>query len=97
MQAIIVKYLPATNTKPSRYKAYCNAGSITQSCGHYCDTSDNADRRMIAEALQQKLGWIGPRYGHLIEAGLPDGKCVYVLSLSDDMAGKIIPPSMLAA
>lgn len=29
MQAIKTKYLPATNTKPSRIKAECEAGSIT--------------------------------------------------------------------
>ena len=36
MQAIIVKVLPCTNTKPTRLKAYCERGSITLSrseCG----------------------------------------------------------------
>jgi hypothetical protein len=31
MQAITTKYLPATNTKPSRIKAACERGSITVS------------------------------------------------------------------
>lgn len=29
MQAIITKYIPATNTKPSRIKASCERGSLT--------------------------------------------------------------------
>jgi len=29
MQAITTKYLPATNTRPSRIKATCDRGSIT--------------------------------------------------------------------
>lgn len=71
MQAIVVKYLPATNTKPSRRKAYCEAGSLTRPCGHFCDTNDRTDTRMIAEALAEKLGWTGPNYGRLIGAGMP--------------------------
>lgn len=34
MQAIISKYLPATNTKPSRIKASCERGSIVVSHPH---------------------------------------------------------------
>lgn len=32
MQKIDIKFLPATNTKGSRLKAYCERGSITLSC-----------------------------------------------------------------
>lgn len=81
MQAIIVKYLGPTNTKPSRRKAYCASGSITRSCGHYCDTNDRRDIRMIAEDLAAQRGWTGSRYGHLIEGGLPDGSDVFVFSV----------------
>lgn len=33
MQAIITKYLPATNTRGQRVKATCARGSLTVSCG----------------------------------------------------------------
>lgn len=34
MQAIITRYLPPTNTKPSRVKASCARGSVTISYPH---------------------------------------------------------------
>ena len=61
-QAITVKYLPCTNYKPGRYKAYCAAGSITKSM---CNSMDNQSRdalnvaRMLAEKLDWKGEWIG--------------------------------------
>lgn len=33
-QAIVTKYLPATNTKPSRIKAQCERGSLTVSMSY---------------------------------------------------------------
>lgn len=35
MQAIVTKYLPATSTRPSRIKAWCDRGSITIGSGPY--------------------------------------------------------------
>lgn len=69
MQAITVKYLPATNYKGSRLKAFCEAGSLTVDYDHgaanpYFD---------VAKALARKLKWTG----HLIEGGTSKAR-VYV-------------------
>lgn len=55
MQAIETKYLPYTNTKPSRIKASCDAGTIIVSW----DYGLNIEENHIAAALQlaNKLGW----------------------------------------
>jgi hypothetical protein len=79
MQAILVKFLCPTNTKGSRYKATCAAGSLTLGSDHRLNPSDNA--RKAAEALRDKLGWNTPRYGNLIEGGLPDGSYVFVFDV----------------
>jgi len=61
MQAITTKYLPATNTKPSRIKAECSAGSLTLSfsvCDEFIPTSPAATpHERCAYALLKKLGW----------------------------------------
>lgn len=41
MQAIETRYLPPTNTKPSRIKASCERGSITVSWHHGLDAELN--------------------------------------------------------
>jgi hypothetical protein len=59
MQAITTKYLPATNTKPSRIKAECAAGSLTLGFS-VCDepTLPGKDpHERCAYALLKKLGW----------------------------------------
>lgn len=71
MQAILVKYLGPTNSRPSRYKASCQAGSITISKSY--GRNDAAD---AALALCTKLGW----EGDLIEGGLPNGDAVFVFA-----------------
>jgi hypothetical protein len=38
MQSIKIKFLPATNTKPARFKATCEAGSIIENIDN--ETSD---------------------------------------------------------
>jgi hypothetical protein len=55
MQAIRTKYLPATNNKPSRIKAECEAGTITISYDH----SLNIDQlhQKAAMKLLEKLNW----------------------------------------
>ena len=55
MQAIKTVYLPASNTKPSRIKATCDAGSVTISYPH--ELSGDAVYRAAADALVKKLGW----------------------------------------
>lgn len=57
MQAIQTKYIGPTNTRPSRIKAFCEAGSVTVSYNHSLNSSDG--HRAAAKALIQKLGWNG--------------------------------------
>lgn len=82
MQAIQTKYLPATNTKPSRIKAWCEAGSIIVSYSHEHDVS--GEHYAAAQALVVKLGWTGPYYGELKQGALPNnaGYC-HVMVKSD--------------
>ena len=72
MQAIQVKYLPATDTKPSRLKAFCKAGSVTISFNH-----DNEEQGYIdaARQLAEKLGWFDFYYG----GTLPNNDKVFVM------------------
>jgi hypothetical protein len=55
MQAIQIKYLPATNTKGSRIKAFCYSGSITVGCNYALDEEGRAME--AGYALIEKLGW----------------------------------------
>lgn len=70
MQAIQTKYLSATNTKPSRIKAWCQAGSLTISYPHEHDEA-NA-HYSAAQALLVKLQWTGVNYGVLHQGALPN-------------------------
>jgi len=80
MQAIATRYLPATNNRPSRMRAWCERGSITVS--YHCSGNDMP--RYAAEALCRKFAqedarqygtaveanpWLRP----MIEGGLPRG------------------------
>lgn len=76
MQAIITKYIGPTDTKPSRIKAACGAGSIT--IGYPHDLSGQAVHRAAAEALAVKLGWTGEHYGPLLGGGVFNGGYVFV-------------------
>lgn len=53
MQAIVTKYLPATNTKPSRIKATCARGSLTVSMSY--ETGIDGEHDMAARALCRKF------------------------------------------
>jgi hypothetical protein len=53
MQAIVTKYLPATNTKPTRIKAFCERGSITVSYPH--ELSGDACHRYAVKQLVAKF------------------------------------------
>ncbi|KMT53045.1 hypothetical protein [Pseudomonas fildesensis] len=55
MQAITIKYLPATHTKGSRFKATAAAGSITLGYDHALNTEGNV--KAAVSALLAKLGW----------------------------------------
>lgn len=75
MQAIIIKFLPVTNTKPARLKATCSGGSVTMSIsGGYDRTLDN---HKVAHALCAKMGWngVGLAFGTL-----PTGDAVAVIT-----------------
>jgi hypothetical protein len=76
MQAIITKYLPVTNSRGSRIKATCAAGSITISYPY--ELSGQSVHRKAAEALVSKLDWTDPHYGALLGGGLPNGDYVFV-------------------
>lgn len=53
MQAIITKYLPATNSRGSRVKATCSRGSITVSWEY--DVDEHANHTLAAEKLCTKF------------------------------------------
>jgi hypothetical protein len=67
MQAIITKFLSATNSKPSRIKATASAGTITIAYDH--DFDCEGAHMKAAEALRAKLGW----QGKLIAGGTETG------------------------
>lgn len=69
MQAIVTKYLPATNTRGSRIKAYTHDVSITVRWDH--ELSNDVDNyRQAAMALVAKYGWPADNW---ISGGAPDG------------------------
>jgi hypothetical protein len=71
MQAIITKYLGATNNKGARIKATCDAGSVT--IGYPHEWYEEAAHASAAMALVKKLGWNDTtQYGHWVSGGLPD-------------------------
>lgn len=76
MQAIHTKYLPATNSRGSRIKATCAAGSVT--IGYPHELSGQAVHRAAAQALADKMGWTSPGYGPLLGGCLPDGGYCFV-------------------
>lgn len=84
MQAIITKYMPPTNFKPSKMKAQCERGSLVVSYDHGLDIDQN--HRAACEALCAKFGaedvakygskentWARPKCGGVI----PDGRHVF--------------------
>ena len=78
MQAIQTKYLSATNSRGSRIKATCAAGSVTIDYPH--ELSGQAVHRAAALALVKKLGWDAPNYGELMGGCLPCGGYAFVFN-----------------
>ena len=70
MQAIITKYLSATNSRGSRIKATCDAGTININYPH--ELSGEEVYRAAADALVKKLGWDTEHYGKMVCGGLPN-------------------------
>jgi hypothetical protein len=73
MQAIVVKYLPATNTKGTRLKATCKSGSVT--VGYPYGLGGSEGLRFAADALCAKLHW---NRQYLVQGTLPNGDEVFV-------------------
>lgn len=61
MQAITVKYLAVTDTKPTRYKATCEGGSVTTSDPGFDRYEDNYC--YACALLMSKMGWTGKMIG----------------------------------
>jgi len=77
MQAIVTKYLPATNFRGSRIKAACVDGSVT--IPYPYEFSGQAVHRAAAEALVAKFfpALVG---APLLGGSLPDGRTVFVFN-----------------
>lgn len=67
MQAIQTKYLGPTNTRDSRIKASCQAGSLTMSYDHRLNLEEN--HREAARQLILRRGWYGRWAGGVLPAG----------------------------
>lgn len=68
MQAIITKYLGATDTRGARIKATAYDGSVTIPYDYAL--SEEANYRQAAMALVAKYGWPADNW---ISGGAPDG------------------------
>lgn len=84
MQAIQTKFIGPTNYRGSRYKATCEAGTLTLECDHALDAEANHVR--VARALIAKLGWFhdatrGDRYAEWYHGGTETGY-VFVCALN---------------
>lgn len=71
MQAIQTKYLPCTNHRPSRVKAWCAAGSVTLSWDNEANVEGN--HAFAARTLARKMGWYGRYVGGSLPSPSSDG------------------------
>jgi len=70
MQTIKTKYLPATNTKPSRIRARASGGaSLVMSVSNQEEGGDYTHVD-VALALKRKLKWEGKMYGGDTKEGM---------------------------
>jgi hypothetical protein len=87
MQAIQTKYIPATNHKPSRIKAWCERGSITVSYDY--ELGDEGAAQVAVNALVSRFAEQDRKnYGTPVEGnpwlrpmacgGLPSGGYAFV-------------------
>ena len=77
MQAIETKVLPATNTKGTRVKATCQAGSITRSFGQITESLQDYQRTVAIE-LAESLNWLDRC--DIYSGWLPNGNGCHVLA-----------------
>jgi hypothetical protein len=73
MKAIQVKYLPATETKPSRIKAFIKGHSVTRSFDY---EHNDGGMKNVAHELVEKLEW---NVLSMIQGELPSGDTVFVI------------------
>lgn len=98
MQAIVTRFLPATNYRGSRIKATCDRGSITVSADSALSgdalhwSAVNALRaKFVAEDAKKYGEHRNPWNGPMICGGLPRGSrdaCVFVFVDGSDVYGK---------
>lgn len=87
MQAIITKFICATNFRGSRIEATCAAASKTLSYDHTLDMDEN--HAAAARTLAESLGWLSD--GHQLSSGsLPNGTDCHVLTLERSLAHSVI-------
>ena len=83
MHAILTKVIPATNTRGTRIKAACAAGSLTvdyHSVGEGGIFSDQERHAAVARMLVKKLWGGRPQQHDVISGCLPSGDYCHVLS-----------------
>jgi len=83
-QAIVTKFLSPTNTKGTRIKATCAAGSLTLNWEY--EESSEENHRLAAQKLRDRLGWSGS----LISGCLPDGNYCHCLCSTVEAAQHIL-------
>lgn len=71
MQAIVTKWLSPTDTRGSRIKAKCQAGSIVVPWDDGLGVEEN--HKAAAAVLIAKLGWDQDCYSRWHAGALPDG------------------------
>lgn len=72
MQTITTKFLPCTNYKPPRVKAFCDRGEITISWEHTLNSSENhanAVEALIAKFVEEDRKKYGTESGHGWDSG----------------------------
>jgi hypothetical protein len=69
-QAIKTKFFGPTNYRGARVKAYWEGGSITREWDYSLGVEGN--HTAAAQALIEKLGWVGEGYGDWIGGSLPN-------------------------
>jgi hypothetical protein len=82
MQAITVKFLGPTNTRGARWKATCDARSLTVSQDYALNPMANAMR--VAKLLAAKLAWAGTWYGGHLPNSNPHGYVFVHASSSEE-------------